>query len=590
MGLWAGGGVTGRPAQRSARLISPRREFLRVHVLGFEGTAHTCGVGIVDDGGRVLANARSSYAPEEGGIHPREAANHHAEVLPSVLRDALDEAGLSLDAIDAVAFSQGPGLGPCLRTVATAARALALRRDLPLVGVNHCVAHLEIGRHVAGMEDPVLLYVSGGNTQVIGYARGRYRVMGETLDVGVGNLLDKFAREHGLAFPGGPKVERLAAEARDGGADPIELPYSVKGMDVAFSGILTAALNKSRANGGDADLPELCFALEETVFAMLTEVTERALAHLGNGEVVLGGGVACNARLRGMVATMAAERGAGAAWPEPGLCVDNGAMIAYTGKVMLDAGATTPVEDSGVDQAFRTDDVKATWRDPDHRPPVRRIEGPRTCAEAVVSPDVLVLDGTGDDAEPDGHRPVMVKERISKGYRHAVLDARLRRHRTGLEARLLRQARAAGVPTPFVLAADGDGTTLTLQRLEGPTLREALADGRDADADAALLADAGRLLAKLHDAGLVHGDPTTSNFLATPDGIACIDFGLGAVAPDDPEAFGVDLHVLKEALAADGLDEAFAHAMEGYLAASGRPKAVEAKLAEIEERGRYRGS
>src|SRR5207245_9735017 len=128
-------------------------------------------------------------------------------------RNAADDARIALSDIDLVALCQGPGLRPCLRTVATAARALALSLKVPILGVNHCVAHLEIGRGITAAKDPVLLYVSGGNTQVIAFARGRYRVFGETLDIGVGNLLDKFARECGLPFPGGPILDTLAHAA-----------------------------------------------------------------------------------------------------------------------------------------------------------------------------------------------------------------------------------------------------------------------------------------------------------------------------------------------------------------------------------------
>src|SRR2546427_10032472 len=206
--------------------------------LGIEGTAHRVGVGIVDERCRVLANVYDRVRPEKGGIHPREAANHHAEAVVPLIRKATDLAGVDLSEIDVVAFSQGPGLGPCLRTVATAARALALSLDVPILGVNHCVAHLEIGRGVTAAKDPVLLYVSGGNTQVIAFARGRYRVFGETLDIGIGNMLDKFAREGGLPVPGVPILEKLARA----GASLLALPYSVQGMDAACSARLTAAL------------------------------------------------------------------------------------------------------------------------------------------------------------------------------------------------------------------------------------------------------------------------------------------------------------------------------------------------------------
>ena len=177
--------------------------------LGIEGTAHTVGVGIARDDGEILANVSKTYVPEEG-IHPREAANHHSANIIPLISTALEEAGISKDDVDLIAFSQGPGLGPCLRTVATAARSLSLSLDIPLVGVNHCIAHLEIGRLLTDADDPVLLYVSGGNTQIIALSRNRYRVFGETLDIGLGNMLDKFARENGISFPGGPVIEQKA--------------------------------------------------------------------------------------------------------------------------------------------------------------------------------------------------------------------------------------------------------------------------------------------------------------------------------------------------------------------------------------------
>ena len=182
--------------------------------LGIEGTAHTCGVGIVDDSGNILANEIDMYRPATGGIHPREAANHHAEKLVPMVRTAVAKAGISFKDIDVVTFSQGPGLGPCLRTVATGARALALTLDVPIVGVNHCIAHLEIGRIKTAARDPVLLYASGGNTQVIAFANGRYRIFGETLDIGIGNMLDKMGREIGLGYYAGPKIEKPARTER----------------------------------------------------------------------------------------------------------------------------------------------------------------------------------------------------------------------------------------------------------------------------------------------------------------------------------------------------------------------------------------
>lgn len=322
--------------------------------LGIEGTAHTIGVGIVDDDCKILANVSKMIDGSKGGIHPREAANHHAENIVPLMHDAISKANIRFEDVGMVAFSQGPGLGPCLRTAATAARALSLSLEVDLVGVNHCVAHLEIGRKVTGCRDPTLLYASGGNTQVIAYSGGRYRVFGETLDVGIGNMIDKFGRSVGLPFPSGPQLEKLAKE----GKNLIELPYSVKGMDVAFSGILTAALQLHQQG---AQLEDLCFSLQETCFAMLVEVTERAMAHVEKDEVLLGGGVVQNKRLQEMVRIMADERGAKMFAPPGSLCVDNGAMIAWTGLVMHQAGIRTKIDESTVRQRYRTDEVDLPW-------------------------------------------------------------------------------------------------------------------------------------------------------------------------------------------------------------------------------------
>lgn len=324
-------------------------------VLGIEGTAHTCGVGIVDDHGNILANEIKMYKPETGGIHPREAANHHAEHLVPLIKVAIEKAGIGYDKIDMVCFSQGPGLGPCLRTVATGARALALSLKVPIIGVNHCISHLEIGRIKTAAKDPVLLYASGGNTQVIAFANGKYRIFGETLDIGIGNMFDKLGREIGLGYYAGPKIEKAAKE----GNKLLDLPYSVKGMDMAFSGIMTAALHH-RSKG--ERIEDICFSLQETTFAMLTEVTERAMAHIEKSEVLLGGGVVQNKRLQEMVACMAAERGAQMFVPDRTLCMDNGAMIAWTGLIMYRGGVRMTVNDTMINQRFRTDDVDVTWR------------------------------------------------------------------------------------------------------------------------------------------------------------------------------------------------------------------------------------
>lgn len=323
--------------------------------LGIEGTAHTFGVGIVNSKGKILANTSRVYTPPKGGIHPREAAQFHTANARAVLSDALKKAEVDIGNIDLVAFSLGPGLGPCLRTAATAARALAAFHNIPILGINHCIAHVEIGRLVARAKDPVTLYVSGGNTQVIAFDAGRYRVFGETLDIPVGNCLDVFAREVGLPHPGGPNVERLARE----GKRYIPLPYVVKGMDLSFSGLMTETVRKHRAG---VDVRDLCYSLQETAFAALVEVTERAVAHTEKREVMLTGGVAANKRLREMLKLMAEEHHAKFLVPPMELCADNGAMISWTGVLAYRNGVRQNLEDTVVNQRWRVDEVSIPWR------------------------------------------------------------------------------------------------------------------------------------------------------------------------------------------------------------------------------------
>jgi len=327
--------------------------------LGIEGTAHSIGVGIIKNQHsicKVLSNNIKTYKPEKGGIHPREAANHHAKYITNLIKESVNIADIDFSDIDIIAFSQGPGLGPCLRTAATAARALSLTIDKPIIGVNHCVAHLEIGRGIFNdCKDPVLLYTSGANTQVIAFAEGKYRVFGETLDIGIGNCLDKFGRIVGLDFPSGPKIENLAKNSNN----YLDLPYTIKGMDIAFSGLLTASeqyFHKKKS------IEDICFSIQETCFAALTEVTERAMAHTEKNEVLLGGGVASNKRLCSMVEMMAKDRDARFFVPPINLCIDNGAMIAWLGFLMHNSGVRMNIKDTLIDQRFRTDMVEAVWR------------------------------------------------------------------------------------------------------------------------------------------------------------------------------------------------------------------------------------
>ncbi|MGM5481260.1 MAG: KEOPS complex N(6)-L-threonylcarbamoyladenine synthase Kae1, partial [Nanobdellota archaeon] len=353
--------------------------------LGIESTAHTFGASIVTISGEVLSNERKLYTTESGGLIPNKLSEHHVAICDTIVKQALEKAGVSIKDINLISFSQSPGIGHSLRIGAATAKSLSLHHDIPLVGVNHCIAHIEIGRLKAQpssqtpdngtaakqhtknrCKDPILLYASGANTQVIGYEGKKYRVFGETLDMGIGNFLDSFARHVGLGFPGGPKIQELASKSKN----YIPLPYSVKGMDVNFGGLLTKL--KTMHSTGKYELEDLCYSVQEIVFAMLLEVSERALAHTGKSELLLGGGVACNTRLQEMASKMCADRGATCYILENQYNVDNAAMIAWNGIVTVcgEQGTEdsnnikqefcTPVTKAHIDPHLRTDDVEVT--------------------------------------------------------------------------------------------------------------------------------------------------------------------------------------------------------------------------------------
>ncbi|KQC05402.1 MAG: serine/threonine protein kinase [Methanoculleus sp. SDB] len=518
-------------------------------ILGIEGTAWNLSAALFGDD--LVSLYSSPYSPPHGGIHPRDAAQHHASAMKDVISRVLPDPSV----VRAVAFSQGPGLGPCLRTVATAARSLALALDVPLVGVNHCVAHIEIGRWATGCSDPVVLYASGANTQVLGFLNARYRIFGETLDIGLGNALDKFARSLGLPHPGGPIIEERAREG-----NPIDLPYTVKGMDLAFSGLVSAARDAR------APLPDVCAGLQETAFAMCVEVTERACAHAGKDEVLLVGGVGANARLQEMLRAMCEERGASFYVPERRYLGDNGAMIAYTGKIMLEAGQILPLEDSQVRPGFRSDDVVVTWRADEGDLAFHRADtldnGVARGAEAVVTTE-------GSNVR---------KRRISKGYRIPSLDSRIIAERTRWEARLIAAARRAGVPTPVIRDVTHD--TIVMEAISGGLLKHVLSR-KTAEM-------AGKVVGHLHGAGIVHGDLTTSNIIVRNGECVLIDFGLAYVSPEI-EARGVDVHVFFQTLesTSSAFEELKAAFVEGYKRTFPGADDVLAREREIERRGRY---
>ncbi|KAI9741921.1 MAG: putative tRNA threonylcarbamoyladenosine biosynthesis protein kae1 [Cirrosporium novae-zelandiae] len=346
--------------------------------IGLEGSANKLGVGLIlhpPKGGpaQVLANIRDTFvAPPGQGFLPKETAKHHRSWVVRLVKRAIREAGVNLNDINCVCYTKGPGMGAPLQSVAVAARMLSLLWGKELVGVNHCVGHIEMGREITGAQNPVVLYVSGGNTQVIAYAEQRYRIFGETLDIAVGNCLDRFARTLNISNDPAPgyNIEQLAKK----GKHLLDIPYAVKGMDCSFSGILASidllAVNM-KANLGQIDsvsgapvtAADLCFSLQETVFAMLVEITERAMAHVGSNQVLIVGGVGCNERLQEMMGLMVRDRGGNVYATDERFCIDNGIMIAHAGLLAYKTGFKTSLKDSTCTQRFRTDDVLVKWRE-----------------------------------------------------------------------------------------------------------------------------------------------------------------------------------------------------------------------------------
>ncbi|GAA6004907.1 hypothetical protein JCM10207_008448 [Rhodosporidiobolus poonsookiae] len=445
-----------RKRAQPSPLPPPTRPLL---ALGLEGSANKLGVGLIlhsppassaasptptGDPGTVsiLSNIRHTYVTPPGeGFLPSDTARHHKRWIAEVVEKALKEGGKTMQDVDVVCFTKGPGMGAPLQTVALVARTLALMYNKPLVGVNHCVGHIETGRLITSSPSPIVLYVSGGNTQVIAYSQQRYRIFGETLDIAVGNCLDRFARIIGLSNDPSPgaNIEKEAKKGRR----LLPIPYATKGMDIMLGGILHAAEaytrdprfrpsrpsasfsssaapssaatspptngktgapmvgqdeRRRRAEGegpqaalqnigldaqrsaaapgdvvedvpppadGDEDIitpADLCFSLQETVFAMLVEITERAMAHAGGKEVLIVGGVGCNARLQEMMGIMVGERGGSMFATDERFCIDNGIMIAHAGLLSFRMGYETPLEKTSCTQRFRTDEVLVNWR------------------------------------------------------------------------------------------------------------------------------------------------------------------------------------------------------------------------------------
>lgn len=333
--------------------------------LGIESTAHTFACAVTEMNGnkkepfKILSDVRSIYKPPEGsGIHPREASIHHANVCNRVLKEAVALSALKMKQIDIVGYSAGPGLGPCLRIGAVLGRLLSAYYRKPLVPVNHALAHIELGTFLTCAKDPMVVLVSGGHTMILLYFNKRWRIFGETLDITIGQLLDQFGRSLGFSSPCGPRIERLANDSRKQFS---WISYTIKGNDVSFSGLLTAAIkhHKSKSSG----IGDTCYSLQETAFAILAEATERAIAFTNKEEVIVVGGVAANARLADMLNQVCARHGTKLHICPMHYAGDNGVQIALTSLVEhVHSKVGVAPENGFIDQNWRLDSVDVTWR------------------------------------------------------------------------------------------------------------------------------------------------------------------------------------------------------------------------------------
>lgn len=323
--------------------------------LGIESTAHTFSCAIVErrgKKGKILSDVRKIYRPPEGqGIHLREASRHHIEHSSEVLSECIKKANLTIKDIDMISYAAGPGLGPCLRVAGVVARTLSSYYKIPIYPVNHAIGHIELGKLLTGSKDPLVLLVSGGHTMLAAFKQKKWRIFGETLDITLGQLLDQFGRSLGFASPCGKTIEGLAEKSNN----YISLPYVVKGNDVSFSGLFSAAKRISK-NKEDA-----CFSLQETAFAMIGEATERALSFTQKKELMIVGGVSANKRLSQMLKKICQRQNAKFFVSPLEYAGDCGSQIAWTGLLESSVNDGAKINETFVRQSWRLDTVEIDY-------------------------------------------------------------------------------------------------------------------------------------------------------------------------------------------------------------------------------------
>ncbi len=490
------------------------------YCLGIESTAHTLGIGIVDFEGRILANEFEFYKPRSAGwgIVPMESARNMEEKFDSALERALKSAGIAEKDICLAAFCRGPGMGPCLRVACRKGKELSEKWGVPAVDVNHIVAHVEMAKLAFKFKDPLILVVSGGTTQLVKSINQRYRVIGETLDIAIGNAFDKLARELEIGDGKLPWAGHLVSEKARGGRKYVPLKYLVKGMDLCFSGLVTSAAGKYRKGEKKEDL---CYSFQETAMAMIAETAERALSYTGAEELLLTGGSARNERLQEMLRKVCNARGFGFGVTKGEYNQDNGAMIAWAGVLKYGALKNGAVNFEP-DQHWRIDEEEAVWAEEKNG-----VEGKGNGfwgAEAFIE----IRGGKA------------VKTRPRKDYRIREIDGLIVRQRTRGEAKKLGFACEIGLNVPRVSGCDEVKGVLEMDFIEGGTAKDFFDSGKSIAEKERLAGKIGRAVSIMHDNNLVHGDLSTKNMIVNQKGLFLIDFGLSEYSKK-PEDKAIDV-------------------------------------------------
>ena len=323
---------------------------MRINILAIESSCDETAAAVIGNG-KLLNNIIASQAVHAiyGGVVPELASRAHERTVVAVVRQALESAGLTVNDLDAVAYTRGPGLMGSLLVGSSFAKGISVARGIPLIGVNHMQAH--VLAHWIPERKPsfpfLCLTVSGGHTQlVLVHSHTRFELIGQTLDDAAGEAFDKGAKMLGLPYPGGPMIDKLAAL---GNPEAFRFPFTrLEGFDFSFSGIKTALLylirDRERVQPGfTADrLNDLCASYQHQILAMLMDKLEAAANAYKVRHIGIAGGVASNSGLRSLFAQKAIQHGWETYVPDPSYCTDNAAMIAISAHYLFLAGEFTP--------------------------------------------------------------------------------------------------------------------------------------------------------------------------------------------------------------------------------------------------------